>query len=169
MRKVYYLRRDMADAEKQLQRFIAKYSPDIARTAKQVREKLRRRMAGTLELVYDNYNALVMAYSPTPKLNDVICSIALYPRWVTLFFMHGAKLRDPHKVLKGSGSKVRHVVLEDGVKTLDQREVRELFEEAWQIAPTLPVGKRPPQTIIKSISAKQRPRRAAKKPVAKKT
>lgn len=151
----------MADAEKQLQRFIAKYSPDIARKAKQVREKLRRRLLGTTELVYDNYNALVMAFSSTTTVGDVICSIALYPRWITLFFMHGAKLRDPHKLLKGSGTKIRHIVLEDGVKTFDKPEVRVLLEQAWHAAPRLPVGKKPPVTVIKSVSAKQRPRRPA--------
>src|SRR4249919_1542516 len=72
---------DMATAEQQLQGFIAKYSREIAATAKHVRADLRQRMVGTIEMVYDNYNALVMAYSSTGKVSDVICSIALYPRW----------------------------------------------------------------------------------------
>jgi hypothetical protein len=149
----------MADAEKQLQGFIAKYSPDIAQTARKVRADLRQRMVGTIEMVYDNYNALVMAYSSTGKVGDVICSIALYPRWVSLFFMHGAKLKDPKKLLKGSGSTIRHIVLDDGIKTLNKVAVRDLLARAYYAQERMPVGRDAPETVIKSISAKQRPRR----------
>jgi len=149
----------MATAEQQLQGFIAKYSPEIAATAKKVRQDLRQRMVGTLEMVYDNYNALVMAYSSTGKVSDVICSIALYPRWVSLFFMQGAKLKDPKKLLKGSGTTIRHIVLEDGVKTLNKVAVRDLLARAYYAQERMPVGRDAPKTVIKSISAKQRPRR----------
>jgi len=150
----------MASVEKQVQQFIAKYAPEVARNATQVRAKLRKRMVGTQELVYDNYNALAIAYSPTGKVGDVICSIALYPRWVSLFFMQGAKLSDPRKLLRGSGKTIRHIVLEDGVKTFDSLGVRELVKRACDAATVVPTGKKPPVTVIKSVSAKQRPRRA---------
>ena len=51
--------------------------PYFARTARAVLPKLRRTFRGTQELVYDNYNALAIAWSPTGKVGDVICSIAL--------------------------------------------------------------------------------------------
>lgn len=149
----------MADAEKQLQQFIAKYTPEIAGIAKGALAKMRKRFVGTQELVYDNYNALAIAYSPTGKVGDVICSIALYPRWVSLFFMQGTKLPDPTKRLKGSGAGIRHVVLEAGPATLDERDVKKLLDAAFDIAVVAPAGKAPPVTVIKSISAKQRPRR----------
>jgi hypothetical protein len=63
-------------------------------------------------LVYDNYNALAIGFGPTERASDVIFSIALFPRWVTLFFLHGVTLPDPYKVLRGSGKVVRHVVLQ---------------------------------------------------------
>ena len=64
----------------QLAGFIAKYSPPVARVAKAALVTLRKRFVGTQELVYDNYNALAIGWSPTGKVGHVICSIALYPR-----------------------------------------------------------------------------------------
>jgi hypothetical protein len=87
----------------------------------------------------------------------VIVSLALYPRWVSLFFMQGAALPDPHKLLRGSGNVVRHIVL-NGAADLDKPEVRMLLIEAIQRAKVrLPRGGRG-RAVIKSISLKQRPR-----------
>ena len=44
---------------------------------------------------------------------EAVFSIAVSPRWVSLFFLQsGTKLSDPKGLLKGSGTKVRHIVLE---------------------------------------------------------
>ena len=76
------------------------------------RARLRRRMPGAHELVYDNYNALVIGFGPTERASDAVFSLALYPRWVTLFFLFGATLPDPLGLLKGSGKQVRSIRLE---------------------------------------------------------
>jgi len=62
-------------------------------------------------MVHDNYNALVVGFSPTELASDAPFSIALYPRWVTPFFLEGALLFDPDWFLKGSANRVRYVVL----------------------------------------------------------
>jgi hypothetical protein len=54
--------------------------------ARQARAKIRRLQPRAVELVYDNYNALAIAFGPTERPSDLILSIALYPRWVSLFF-----------------------------------------------------------------------------------
>jgi hypothetical protein len=149
----------MASTAKQLDGFIGKYLPEVARVAKAALSKLRKRFVGTQELVYDNYNALAIAWSPTGKVGDVICSIALYPRWVNLFFMQGTKLPDPTRRLVGGGKGIRHVVLESGAATLDEPDIKELLDAALDIAIVAPAGRKPPVTVIKSIAAKQRPRR----------
>jgi hypothetical protein len=143
----------------QLAQFIAKYSPEVARVAKAALVTLRKRFVGTQELVYDNYNALAIGWSPTGKVSHVICSIALYPRWVSLFFMQGTLLPDPTKRLEGGGKGIRHVVLENGAATLAEADVKKLLAAAIDRAIVAPIGTAPPVTIIKSISAKQRPRR----------
>ena len=144
-------------ANRQLADFIAKFSPDVARTAKSARDTVRKLLPGALELVYDNYNALALAYGPTERASEVILSIALYPRWVSLFFARGAMLPDPSGVLRGSGNQMRHVVLKPR-DVLDSAPVRALIKVAVATHPK-PLGRSPGRTIIKSVSAKQRPRR----------
>ena len=93
-------------AEQQLEDFIARYAPEIAELAHAVLARMRKRLPGALQLVYDNYsyNALAIGFGPTERASEAIFSIALYPRWVSLFFLRGASLPDPEKPLKGSGS-----------------------------------------------------------------
>ena len=143
--------------ERRLAEFIAKFSPEVARVARGARTKVRELLPGAFELVYDNYNALALAFGPTERTSEVILSITLYPRWVSLFFARGARLPDPKKVLRGSGSQIQHVVLEP-LSVLDSPPVRALIKAAVAIHPTPLVGVRG-RTIIKSVSAKQRPRR----------
>ncbi len=146
--------------EKQLAGFIAKYTPEIGALAQAALGKMRARLPGAIELVYDNYNALAIGFSPTERASDVVFSIALYPRWVSLFFLRGADLPDPKKLLKGSGKLVRHIVLESA-EDLDKTAIKTLMKLALE-GSVRPVDKKSPgRIVIKSISAKQRPRRPA--------
>jgi len=138
--------------------FIAKYTPAIAKLAKAALAKMRRRFPGAYILVYDNYNALAIGFSPTERTADAIFSLALFPRWVSLFFFHGAQLPDPHRRLRGSGKQVRHIILDDA-GALDEPVVEVLLALALERAPTPIDRTRKGRIIIKSISATQRPRR----------
>jgi hypothetical protein len=144
--------------ERRLSSFIDKFSPEVARLARAARVRIRKLVPGAAELVYDNYNALAIAFGPTDRASDAIMSIALYPRWVSLFFVRGVQLADPQGLLRGSGRKMRHIVLERA-EVLDTPPVRALVRTAVASHPTrIPVGSRS-RTIIKSVSVKQRPRR----------
>jgi hypothetical protein len=147
-------------ASAQLAEFIAKFDPKIAKVAKSILAAMRKRLPGAVEIVYDNYNALAIGFGPTERASDVIFSIALYPRWVTLFFLQGAQLPDPQKVLRGSGKVVRHVVLPDA-EELDKPAIRDLMAVALHRAAKPLDGKGRGRIVIKSVSAKQRPRRPA--------
>lgn len=81
-------------------------------------------MPGAVELVYDNYNALATGFAATERASDAVVSLALYPRRVSLFFLQGARLTDPQKVLHGGGKIVRHVVLKSA-DDLDAHAIRE--------------------------------------------
>lgn len=144
--------------EKQLAGFIAKYSPEIAAVAKVALAKMRARLPGAVELVYDNYNALAIGFGPTERTSEAIFSIALFPRWVSLFFMRGAELPDPQKLLKGSGKIARHIVLESA-SDLDKSAVKALMKSALERSAKPLDSAAPNRIVIKSISAKQRPRR----------
>ena len=119
---------------------------------------MRKLAPGALELVYDNYNALAIGFGPTERAGDGIFSIALYPPHASLFFLQGAKLPDPTKRLRGSGTTVRHIVIED-IALFDEPAVQTLIATALARAkvPLDPAQRR--RLVIKSISAKQRPRR----------
>lgn len=145
-------------AEAQLAGFIGKYTPEIQALAQAALKTMRARCPGAVELVYDNYNALAIAFGPTDRRSDIILSITLYPRWVSLFFTHGAALPDPQRLLKGSGTAIRHIVLDDAA-TLDRPAVRALITQALARAAT-PLDRRAARrVIIKLVSARQRPRR----------
>jgi hypothetical protein len=146
--------------ELQLAAFIDKYQPDIGTLARRARARLRTLLPGAVEMIYDNYNALVIGFGPTDRASDAIISIALYPKWVNLFFLNGSSLPDPKKRLKGSGTRVRRIQLDD-VKVLDEPEVRKLIALAIERAPKPFDRTSPRRTVIKSISPKQRPRRAS--------
>ena len=146
-------------AERQFDGFIDKFTPEIAGQTRAVVAKMRERLPGAVELVYDNYNALAIGFAASEKASHAIFSIAVYPRWVSLFFLRNAlALKDPHERLKGSGNVVRHIVLESP-DTLDEPPIIALMNEALKLA-NPPLDKtQPSRLVIKSISAKQRPRR----------
>lgn len=147
------------DAQGQLEGFIDRYDPGVAADARRALAFLGRRLPTAKRLMYDNYNALVVGFGASEKVGDIILSLALYPRWVTLFFLRGVDLPDPHGLLEGSGSQVRGVRLQP-ISRLETQEVGTLIDAAVARASPLPAEGEGP-LIIKSISAKQRPRRPA--------
>jgi hypothetical protein len=146
--------------QSQLDGCLDKYTPAIATLARACLAKMRARLPGAVQLVYDNYNALAIGFGPSERASEAVFSIALYPRWVTLFFLDGVGLPDPKHLLKGSGKVVRHIVLASAAD-LDQPAIQVLMAKALQraepgIDPTARGG-----LVIRSVSAKQRPRRPA--------
>ena len=145
------------DAQAQLDMFLVRYSPQIEEDARDALTFLSARLPTATRLVYDNYNALVIAFGASEKVSDIILSIALYPRYVTLFFARGVDLPDPHNILEGSGSTIRGVRLQP-IDRLKSPEIGALIDAAVAMAAPLPASGAGP-FVIKSISAKQRPRR----------
>jgi hypothetical protein len=145
-------------AQKRLAGFLSRFDPAVAAVGRAALAKMRRRVPGAVELVYDNYNALVIGFGPTERASEAILSIALFPRWVNLFFLQGARLSDPQGLLKGEGARVRHVVLEDAA-VLDEPGVRRLIAQALAASRTPIDGRRRRRLVIKSVSPRQRPRR----------
>ena len=145
-------------AEKQLNRFLDAYTPEVAEIARKALIKLRKRLPFATEMVYDNYNALACGFGPSERVSDVIFSIAVYPKHVNFFFLQGARLPDPDGLLQGEGSRVRHIRLEDE-KTLDRNDVKAMMATAMKMAKVPFDEKMEYKLVVKSVSAKQRPRR----------
>jgi hypothetical protein len=150
----------MRPERQQLESFLDRYNENIAAAVRRALRHMRRRVPGATEMVYDNYNALAIGFGPSERVGEVIFSIVAYPRWVTLFFMQGVGLPDPAKLLKGTGSRVRHIVLATP-EVLASPEVDALIGRALRAAKVPIDPKRRRSMIIKSVSARQRPRRPA--------
>jgi hypothetical protein len=151
---------DTKNPEAQLDRFLDAFTPEIAAFARVALSKMRQRLPHSIELVYDNYNALACGFGPTEKTSEAIFSIAVFPKSVSLFFLQGAALPDSKSLLQGEGSVVRYIRLEDE-DTLDRSDVKTMMATALKMV-AVPMDKKTPyRLVIKSVSAKQRPRRPA--------
>ena len=145
---------------RQLDSFVDKYTPRVASLARAAFAWMRKRFPGATVLVYDNYNALAIGFGSSEKASEAVFSIALYPRWVSLFFLRGAALPDPRRRLIGSGKQVRHIVL-DRIEVLEEPAVLALIEAAAARSALPSVAAASGKIVIKSISPRQRPRRPA--------
>ena len=143
--------------QEQLDGFIDKFTPDIAATIRRALAMVSARLPGATILVYDNYNALAIGFGASDKMRSIVCSVAGYPRWVSLFLANGPTLPDPDGLLEGEGNTVRHVKLTgDGSES---QAVSALIDAAASRA-AVPIDLAGQgRLIIKSVSAKQRPRR----------
>ena len=147
-----------ADAEKQLKAFIGKFDAKDQQLIRAVRRALRKWFPTANELVWDNYNFFVIGYSPTERPSDSIVSIAARANGVGLCFIRGAGLPDPKRVLLGSGNQTRYIRLESA-GVLERPEVEALIAAAIARAKTRLSATGRGKLIIRSVSAKQRPRR----------
>jgi len=148
----------MDQAQAQLDGFLDKYTPEVAALARALLVGMKARLPGAQILVYDNYNALAIGFGPSDRAGQAILSLAVMPRWVTLCFLHGAGLPDPHRLLKGDGSRVRHVRLH-APEALAEPPIEALIAAALEQADRPLDPAEPQRLLIKSVSAKQRPRR----------
>jgi hypothetical protein len=151
-----------AAAARRLATFMARYTPDVQLIAEEAITRVRELLPGAVEMVYDNYNALVIGFGPSERASEAIVSIALYPRWVNLYFLRGAGLPDPEHLLKGKGNQVRNIRIEDASE-LDKPAVRALIAHALKRAakPIDPTAES--RLVIKAVCAKQRARRPKSK------
>ena len=150
-----------AAARQQIDRFLDRYAPATAALARDILKKMARRLPGATELVYDNYNALVIGFGPTERPSDCPFSIAVYARWVNLYFLDGVQLEDAAGLLKGNGHRVRHIRL-DRADDLDDPGVQTLIDQALGLAdPPMPSPAGTRKVVIRAVSPRQRPRRPA--------
>lgn len=148
--------------EEQLQSFIDKFDSKHRATTRAARKSLRKRFPTATELVYDNYNFFVIGFGSSDRPSDCFISIAAASNGVGLCFIQGATLPDPARILSGSGKQTRFVRL-PSADVLRQPELQALLNIAAKQAP-VPLPRRGRgKLIIRSVSAKQRPRRKPQK------
>src|SRR5881628_976705 len=147
-----------ASTLKQVAAYITKFDPKVANVIRKCRAEMRKLLPTSIELIYDNYNFFVIGYAATERASDCIVSIAAASNGVGLSFYRGASLPDPKKLLLGAGKQNRFIRLPTS-ELLRSPEVIALLRAAVKQAKTPLPATGGGHTIIKSISAKQRPRR----------
>jgi Domain of unknown function (DU1801) len=153
----------VVDPERQLESFIRKFDATDQRLIRAIRRALHKRFPTANELVWDNYNFFVIGYSPTERPSDAIVSMAARANGVGLCFINGASLPDRKNVLLGSGKQTRFIRV-DSTGVLKRPEIEALIDAAIARAKVpLPATGRG-KLIIRSVSAKQRPRRKPVRP-----
>lgn len=142
----------------QLSGFIDKFESKNAALVRGALKVLRKRFPTAVELVYDNYNALAIGWSPNERASEVIVSLAVFARGATLYFTQGKKLPDPQGLLQGNGNQGRFLRL-DNLELFSRPSTKAFLRAAEALGKT-PLPKiRRGYIVIKSISVKQRPRR----------
>jgi len=149
-----------AKPEHQVRTFIAKFEPHHQSLIRAVRKALRMRFPTAFELAYDNYNFFVLGYGPTERPSDCIVSMAAGASGVGLCFIQGARLPDPHGLLLGSGNQTCFIRIASA-DILGRPEVETLIAAAVARSKTPFRDRGRGSLIIRSIAAKQRPRRKA--------
>jgi hypothetical protein len=149
-------------AERRLESFIKRFTPEIAADARVALGKMRALVPGALELVYDNYNALVVGFGPSSRASEAVFSIVIHPSCMNLFFLQGAGMPDPDGVLEGNGKVVRRLRLATQT-TIDEPAVRRAIMLALDLA-RVPIDPKQPRGVeIRAVNEKQRPRRPTPK------
>ena len=148
--------------EAQLRFFIENFDPKEQKHIRSVRSAVRKRLPTANELVYDYYTFFVIGYSPTDHPTDGIVAIAARPDGVRLYLMHRNQLPDPKKLLLGSGKQTRFIRVE-AASQLAHPDVEALIAAAIDQARVPLPSKARGRLVIRSVSAKRRPRRSRPK------
>ena len=142
------LRAPRSGGQAELKKIIAKQSPQMAKLAKAVLAKLRPRFPGAVELVYDKRRGMVVGFCPDEHASNVINSIAVYSKWINLYFFEGDTLPDPDGLLQGTGNMVRSIRI-TSADDLDRPAVKALLAEALKRAHPKPDALAQRRVVIK--------------------
>jgi len=152
---------------KDLLKFLKPFNDDITEIALWLREFVWDLYPGSNELIYDNYNALAVGWSPTDRVGHTFCSIAVGSnKYVHFGFYWGSEIADPEKMLLGKGNQYRYILV-NNKNNFTKTYIKKLLKEAY--ANSLAKVKDKKQilkgvTITKSISPlKKRPDIISKK------
>ncbi|HEV8272354.1 MAG TPA: hypothetical protein VGQ04_13685 [Chitinophagaceae bacterium] len=145
---------------KDLLKFLKPFDKEINETVFGLREFIWDLYPDSNELIYDNYNALAVGWSPTDRVGHTFCSIAVgrTSKNIHFGFYWGSEISDPEKKLIGQGSQYRYILVKR-ISEFPKAYIKKLLKEAY--ANSLAKVKDKKQimhgnTITKSISAKKR-------------
>ena len=142
----------------QLIKFLEPYSDRIQKLTIELRNFITELVPESNELIWDNYNAVAMAYSKSEKLEDAFCHIAVYSGYVNFGFNRGAELTRTNLELNGKGKLIRHIQVKD-FQSFPIEEIKSMIWEAVGISEKLnnqlTEKNSKPKSIVMSISEKK--------------
>ena len=145
-------------AHKQLNTFLEPYNGDIQSLTIELRQFIIDLAPEANELIWDNYNAVAIAYSKSEQLKDAFCHIAVYSKHVNFGFNRGTELTSHHIKLEGKGKLIRHLKVKNLNEFL-QKEIQALVLEAAALSellnPTLVNKTAAGKSLVMSVSAKK--------------
>ena len=113
--------------------FLKPYEPTIQELVLALREFVLGVVPATNELIWDNYNAVAIAYSKSEKLKDAFCHIAIYAHHVNFGFNRGAELTKRELKLNGSGKLIRHIRI-TSIEDFQSADLKKMVYEAVSIS-----------------------------------
>jgi len=142
----------------QLKTFLDSYDEEIQELTFQLRDFITDLVPEANELIWDNYNAVAIAYSRSEKLKDAFCHIAVYAKHVNFGFNRGTELTKTTVQLLGKGKLIRHISVTN-FASFPKQEIEKMIWEAVGIAeqrnPKLLNQNLTPKSIVMSISEKK--------------
>ena len=114
-------------------KFLKPYDAAIRDLALSLRSLVLEEMAPCHENIYDAYSAVAIGYGPTDRLSDGVFHIAVYSHHVNLGFNYGALLDDPLGILRGAGTRIRHITIKTPAD-LARPEIRSHITRARKFA-----------------------------------
>ena len=139
--------------DRELVPLLARFDPGIRTLVRDARRRLRRRLPTAIELVYDSARRLAIGFAASERACDMIVSIVIDPRGVTLCFPNGAGLHDPCDLLMGRGN--RRVIRLESAARLDEPDLAALVTAAIAASDVRLPGSGRGRLVIKSISPRQ--------------
>jgi Domain of unknown function (DU1801) len=99
---------------------------------KDLREFILEIHTDSNEILYHTH-ALTTVFSISDKLGDAFCMLPIYTNHLNLGFNKGTLLKDPDKLLTGTGNLIRHIPVETS-KDYRNKRVKDLIKSAVDFA-----------------------------------
>jgi hypothetical protein len=104
--------------------------PQVRKWARRLRQIVKSAAPKAAERGYKGWNILVFAPKKEMKMKEMFCGISPLKDSVNLYFLHGVKLPDPHKLLVGAGKTLRAVKIQSD-KDLKPAAIKPIVRAAY--------------------------------------
>jgi len=117
---------------KELLKFLSPFDDEKKELVLWIREFVWNLYPQSNELIYDNYNALAIGWSPTDRVGHTFCSTAIgrTSKNVHFGFYWGSEIADPEKLLIGNGNQYRYILVKNK-KEFPKTYITKLVKEAY--------------------------------------